>query len=70
LPASLRAVYLFIFFAAVAAGTVAGGPIGDKLGRKPVIWVSILGILPFALILPHVGLTGTADPKDKSEEKA
>jgi FSR family fosmidomycin resistance protein-like MFS transporter len=53
-------IYQFVFFAAVAAGTIAGGPIGDKLGRKPVIWVSILGILPFALILPHVGLTATA----------
>lgn len=53
-------IYQFVFFAAVAAGTVAGGPIGDRLGRKPVIWVSILGILPFTLILPHVGLTATA----------
>ncbi len=49
----------FVFFAAVAAGTIAGGPIGDRIGRKPVIWVSILGVLPFALILPHVGLTAT-----------
>jgi FSR family fosmidomycin resistance protein-like MFS transporter len=53
-------IYQFVFLAAVAAGTVAGGPIGDRLGRKPVIWVSILGILPFTLILPHVGLTATA----------
>src|SRR5262249_40622518 len=53
-------IYQFVFFAAVAAGTVAGGPIGDRLGRKPVIWVSILGILPFTLVLPHVGLTATA----------
>jgi MFS transporter, FSR family, fosmidomycin resistance protein len=53
-------IYQFVFFAAVAAGTVAGGPIGDRLGRRPVIWVSILGILPFTLILPHVGLTATA----------
>ena len=49
----------FVFFAAVAAGTVAGGPIGDRLGRKPVIWVSILGVLPFSLALPHVGLAAT-----------
>lgn len=49
----------FVFFAAVAAGTVAGGPIGDRLGRKPVIWVSILGVLPFSLALPHVGLEAT-----------
>jgi MFS transporter, FSR family, fosmidomycin resistance protein len=49
----------FVFFAAVAAGTVVGGQIGDKLGRKLVIWVSILGVLPFTLILPHVGLIPT-----------
>ena len=49
----------FVFFAAVAAGTIAGGPIGDRLGRRPVIWVSILGVLPFTLILPHVGLSAT-----------
>jgi len=49
----------FVFFAAVAAGTIAGGPIGDRLGRKPVIWVSILGVLPFTLLMPHVGLTAT-----------
>ena len=49
-------IYQFVFFAAVAAGTVAGGPIGDRLGRKLVIWVSILGVLPFTLLLPHVGL--------------
>ena len=53
-------LYQFIFFAAVAAGTIAGGPIGDRLGRKPVIWVSILGVLPFTLLLPHVGLLPTA----------
>jgi MFS transporter, FSR family, fosmidomycin resistance protein len=53
-------IYQFVFFAAVAAGTVAGGPIGDRLGRKPVIWVSILGVLPFTLLLPHVGLMATA----------
>jgi FSR family fosmidomycin resistance protein-like MFS transporter len=53
-------IYLFVFLAAVAAGTIAGGPIGDRLGRKPVIWVSILGVLPFTLILPHVGLFPTA----------
>ena len=53
-------IYQFVFFAAVAAGTVAGGPIGDRLGRKLVIWVSILGVVPFTLLLPHVGLIGTA----------
>ena len=52
-------IYQFVFFAAVAAGTVAGGPIGDRLGRRIVIWVSILGVLPFTLLLPHVGLTFT-----------
>ena len=48
-----------MFFGAVAVGTIAGGPIGDRLGRKLVIWVSILGVLPFTLMLPHVGLTAT-----------
>src|SRR6201994_155557 len=53
-------IYQFVFFAAVAAGTVVGGRIGDRLGRrKLVIWVSILGVLPFTLILPHVGLVPT-----------
>ena len=52
-------IYQFVFFAAVAAGTIAGGPIGDRIGRKLVIWVSILGVLPFALLLPHVGLAAT-----------
>lgn len=49
----------FLFFAAVATGTIAGGPIGDRIGRKIVIWVSILGILPFTLVLPHVGFAAT-----------
>ncbi len=53
-------IYQFLFFAAVAAGTVAGGPIGDRMGRKLVIWVSILGVLPFTLLLPHAGLVLTA----------
>jgi len=52
-------IHLFIFQFAVAAGTLAGGPIGDRLGRKYVIWVSILGAAPFALLLPHAGLVGT-----------
>ena len=52
-------ILLFVFLAAVAAGTIAGGPIGDRLGRRIVIWVSILGVLPFTLLLPHVGLTMT-----------
>jgi len=49
-------IYLFIFLGAVAAGTIIGGPVGDRIGRKPVIWCSILGVAPFALALPHVGL--------------
>ena len=51
---------LFVFLGAVAAGTVAGGPIGDRIGRKYVIWVSILGVLPFTLALPYANLLWTA----------
>jgi len=50
---------LFIFLGAVAAGTFAGGPIGDRIGRKYVIWASILGVLPFTLLLPYVNLLWT-----------
>ena len=46
---------LFVFLACVAAGTIAGGPIGDRIGRKRVIWVSILGVFPFAMALPFAG---------------
>ncbi|WP_276529384.1 MFS transporter [Pseudoduganella dura] len=53
-------MYLFLFLAAVAAGTFAGGPIGDRIGRKRVIWVSILGAAPFTLALPYVDLGWTA----------
>ena len=53
-------VYLFAFLAAVALGTFAGGPIGDKIGRSAVIWVSFLGIIPFALMLPYMNLVLTA----------
>ncbi len=49
-------LYLFVFMAASAAGTVIGGPVGDKIGRKIVIWGSILGVAPFALVLPYAGL--------------
>lgn len=52
-------VYLFVFLGAVAAGTLAGGPIGDRIGFKAVIWTSILGILPFTLILPYSNLFWT-----------
>jgi FSR family fosmidomycin resistance protein-like MFS transporter len=50
---------LFAFLGAVAAGTFAGGPIGDRFGRKPVIWFSILGAFPFALMLPYADLMWT-----------
>ncbi len=52
-------IHLFIFLAAVAAGTMAGGPLGDKFGRKYIIWISILGVAPFTLLLPYVGLFWT-----------
>ena len=52
-------VYLFVFLGAVAAGTIIGGPVGDRIGRKYVIWVSILGVLPFTLVLPHANLFWT-----------
>src|SRR5690606_27556672 len=52
-------LYLFLFLAAVAFGTVAGGPVGDRIGRKIVIWVSILGVAPFTLMLPHANLFWT-----------
>jgi FSR family fosmidomycin resistance protein-like MFS transporter len=52
-------VYLFVFLFAVAAGTIIGGPVGDRIGRKLVIWISILGVAPFSLALPHMGLVGT-----------
>jgi FSR family fosmidomycin resistance protein-like MFS transporter len=53
-------LYLFAFLGAVAAGTFAGGPIGDRFGRKYVIWGSILGVLPFTLALPYASLFWTA----------
>src|SRR5271168_3731989 len=53
-------LYLFVFFGAVAAGTLIGGPVGDRVGRKLVIWVSILGVLPFTMVLPYVNLFWTA----------
>ncbi len=53
-------IYLFLFLGAVAAGTVLGGPVGDRIGRKYVIWVSIAGALPFTLLLPYVNLFWTA----------
>ncbi len=53
-------LYLFLFLFSVAAGTLIGGPIGDRFGRKYVIWASILGVAPFTLLLPHAGLFWTA----------
>jgi MFS transporter, FSR family, fosmidomycin resistance protein len=52
-------LHLFYFLLASAAGTVLGGPVGDRIGRKPVIWVSILGVAPLALLLPHADLFWT-----------
>jgi MFS transporter, FSR family, fosmidomycin resistance protein len=52
-------LHLFLFLGAVAAGTMIGGPVGDRIGRKYVIWCSILGVLPFSLLLPHANLFWT-----------
>lgn len=53
-------ILLFVFLASVAAGTIIGGPIGDKIGTRSVIWFSILGVLPFTLALPYANLPMTA----------
>lgn len=53
-------IYLFVFLGAVAAGTLAGGPVGDRIGFKAVIWASILGVVPFTLALPYASLFWTA----------
>ena len=60
LSVSSSQMYLFLFLGAVAVGTFAGGPIGDRIGRKKVIWFSILGAAPFTLALPYVDLFWTA----------
>src|SRR5262249_55296931 len=52
-------IHLFLFLGAVAAGTIIGGPVGDRIGRKYVIWCSILGVLPFTLALPYANLFWT-----------
>jgi FSR family fosmidomycin resistance protein-like MFS transporter len=52
-------LHLFVLFGAIAAGTLIGGPIGDKIGLKYVIWWSILGVLPFTLLLPYANLFWT-----------
>lgn len=59
LPLQSAQMYLFAFLLAVATGTVVGGPVGDRIGRKRVIWGSILGVAPFALLLPHADLFWT-----------
>ena len=59
LPVRTAQIYLFIFLGSVAAGTIIGGPVGDRIGRKYVIWWSILGVLPFTLMLPHANLFWT-----------
>ena len=52
-------IYLFVYLGAVATGTILGGPIGDRFGRRTVIWLSFLGVLPFTLILPYANLQWT-----------
>jgi MFS transporter, FSR family, fosmidomycin resistance protein len=52
-------IHLFLFLGAVAVGTLIGGPIGDRIGRKPILWISILGVLPLSLALPFVSLFWT-----------
>jgi FSR family fosmidomycin resistance protein-like MFS transporter len=59
LPVQTAQFYLFTFLAGIVAGTLAGGAVGDRVGRIPVMWFSILGALPFALILPHASLFWT-----------
>lgn len=59
LPVQSAQIHLFLFLAAVAAGTIVGGPVGDRIGRKYVIWVSILGVAPFTLLLPYANLFWT-----------
>jgi len=59
LPVQAAQIHLFVFLAAVAAGTMIGGPVGDRIGRKYVIWASILGVTPFTLLLPYANLFWT-----------
>jgi FSR family fosmidomycin resistance protein-like MFS transporter len=58
-PVATSQRYLFLFLLSAAVGTIAGGPIGDRFGRRLVIWFSILGVLPFTLLLPHLNLFWT-----------
>ena len=59
LPVQTAQLHLFIFLFAIAAGTFLGGPIGDRIGRKAVIWASILGVAPFSIALPYANLLWT-----------
>jgi len=59
LPVQSAQIHLFVFLFAVALGTIIGGPVGDRIGRKAVIWVSILGVAPFTLMLPYASLAWT-----------
>ncbi len=59
-PVQSAQLLLFVFLASVALGTLIGGPLGDRFGRKYIIWISILGVLPFTLLLPHANLFWTA----------
>jgi FSR family fosmidomycin resistance protein-like MFS transporter len=59
LPVQTAQLYLFVFLLAVALGTLIGGPVGDRIGRKRVIWFSILGVAPFTMMLPYVDLQWT-----------
>ncbi len=59
LPVKSAQVHLSIFLFAVVLGTILGGPIGDRIGRKRVIWASILGVAPFTLMLPYANLAWT-----------
>jgi FSR family fosmidomycin resistance protein-like MFS transporter len=59
-PVRSSQLYLFLFLGAAAVGTLIGGPVGDRIGRKPVIWASILGVLPFTLALPYANLFWTS----------
>jgi FSR family fosmidomycin resistance protein-like MFS transporter len=58
-PVQSAQIHLFVFSFAVAMGTVLGGHVGDRIGRKRVIWVSILGVAPFTVVLPYVSLPWT-----------